>query len=352
MTAMDKTDWKSFWDDHYAAGQSPWIEPDPLFIAEAVQLPPGRALDLGCGEGASSLWLAAHGWDVTAVDFAANGIAALQRLASERGVNVAGVVADILDFRAAAEFDLVTLGYMHLEPEKRQKMLAAAATALKPGGVLIYLGFDRERDLSHVGFPHELVATQAELRSDLPELVFERLETVTHKMDFGDGPVAYPVIVARAIRAVPTGLVIEPGDPHEAQALLEASHAMMLELFNPEANHFLSLDALAAPDIHFFVARLDGNTVGCGALAIRDGYGEIKSVFVDPSTRRAGVAAGLMQRLEAEAASHGLKMLKLETGDLLEAAHALYRRHGFTICGPFGSYPEHPQSVFMEKRLT
>ena len=53
-----------------------------------------------------------------------------------------------------------------------------------------------------------------------------------------------------------TGLVIERGDPRtpEAKALLEASHALMQELFTPDANHFLSLDALAAPDIAFFVA--------------------------------------------------------------------------------------------------
>ena len=147
------------------------------------------------------------------------------------------------------------------------------------------------------------------------------------------------------------GLVIERGDPREAQALLETSHAMMLELFTPDSNHFLSLDALAAPDIVFFVARLDGNAVGCGALAIRDGYGEIKSMFVDPDTRRAGVAAGLRGRLEAEAMAHGLEMLRLETGNLLDAAQALYQRHGFTVRGPFGSYSEHPHSVFMEKRL-
>ncbi len=150
-----------------------------------------------------------------------------------------------------------------------------------------------------------------------------------------------------------TGLVIERGDPRtpEAKALLEASHALMQELFTPDANHFLSLDALAAPDIAFFVARLDGRLVGCGALAIRDGYGEIKSMFVDPDTRRAGVAAGLIGRLEAEAISSGLKMLRLETGNLLHAAQALYGRHGFTTRGPFGSYSEHPHSVFMEKRL-
>ena len=147
------------------------------------------------------------------------------------------------------------------------------------------------------------------------------------------------------------GLVVKREEPREARALLEASQAMMLELFTPESNHFLSLDALAAPDITFFVARLDGNAVGCGALAIRDGYGELKSMFVDPGTRRAGVAAGLLERLEAEAKARGLAMLRLETGNLLPAAQALYQRHGFSIRGPFGSYSDHPHSVFMEKRL-
>ena len=147
------------------------------------------------------------------------------------------------------------------------------------------------------------------------------------------------------------GLVIERGEPREARALLEASHAMMLELFTPEANHFLSLKALAAPDIVFFVARLDGRAVGCGALAIRDGYGEIKSMFVDPDARGTGVAAGLLGRLEAEAMAQGLEMLRLETGNLLHAACAFYGRSGFSVRGPFGSYSAHPHSVFMEKRL-
>jgi putative acetyltransferase len=150
---------------------------------------------------------------------------------------------------------------------------------------------------------------------------------------------------------VRSGPVIERGDPREAQALLEASHAMMLALFDPEANHFLSIEALATPDIRFFVARLDGRVAGCGALARRDGYGEIKAMFVDPSIRRAGIAAALMARLEAEARHQQLEILRLETGNLLEPAIALYQRCGFAFCGPFGDYPEHPQSVFMEKRL-
>jgi len=145
--------------------------------------------------------------------------------------------------------------------------------------------------------------------------------------------------------------VIERGSPEEARHLLEASHRMMLELFDPESNHFLSLEALARLDIRFFVARLDGRVAGCGALAVRDGYGEIKSMFVDPEIRRAGIAAGLMARLEAEATALRLPWLRLETGNLLHAAHALYARSGFAPCGPFGDYQAHPQSVFMEKRL-
>ena len=133
--------------------------------------------------------------------------------------------------------------------------------------------------------------------------------------------------------------------------MLEASHAMMLELFDPEANHFLSLDALRGADIRFFIAWLDGHVAGCGALALRAGYGEIKSMFVDPETRRAGIARRLMDRLESEARALGLPLLRLETGNLLDAAHALYLRHGFELRGPFGDYPAHPQSVFMEKRL-
>jgi putative acetyltransferase len=146
-------------------------------------------------------------------------------------------------------------------------------------------------------------------------------------------------------------LHIQRSDPQDARALLEASHAMMLELFTPESNHFLSLDALAAPDIAFFVARRNGNVVGCGAVATRDGYCEIKSMFVSEDARGTGVAPALMDQLEAETQAQGLDLLRLETGNLLHAAQALYRRHGFAVCGPFGEYSEHPHSVFMEKRL-
>ncbi|MEO0362492.1 MAG: GNAT family N-acetyltransferase [Pseudomonadota bacterium] len=146
---------------------------------------------------------------------------------------------------------------------------------------------------------------------------------------------------------------VAPGDPLEpaAAGLLKASHALMSSLFPAEANHYLSIDALAAPDIRFFIARRGAATVGCGALALREGYGEVKSMFVAPEARGAGVAALILERIEAEARAEALPLLRLETGDKLASAHALYERIGFAYRGPFGEYRESPHSVFMEKRL-
>jgi putative acetyltransferase len=67
-------------------------------------------------------------------------------------------------------------------------------------------------------------------------------------------------------------LIVEPGDPAAPQttALLEASHALMQSLFSDEDNHFLSIDALKAPHIHFFIAREGTAIMGCGALSHRN----------------------------------------------------------------------------------
>jgi len=143
------------------------------------------------------------------------------------------------------------------------------------------------------------------------------------------------------------------GDPRDDDAtkLLHVSHALMQSLFPAEANHFLSVDALCEPEVHFFVARIDGKTQGCGALAVKDGYGEIKSMFVDPTARGHGLAAKLLARIEVAAVAMNLTSLKLETGDLLHEAHRLYERHGYSRCDPFGDYKTDPSSLFMEKPL-
>jgi putative acetyltransferase len=139
----------------------------------------------------------------------------------------------------------------------------------------------------------------------------------------------------------------------------------MERLFPPEDNHYLSLDALRGPDIRFFIAEgpereEDDETesererivVGCGALAIRDGYGELKSMYITPGSRRRGVAQNILTRLEEEAKAEGLSLVRLETGNLLRDALSLYRKMGFVDREAFGDYTANETSVFMEKRLT
>ncbi len=149
-------------------------------------------------------------------------------------------------------------------------------------------------------------------------------------------------------------VTVRKADPREpaARALLQESHALMRSLFPAESNHFLSVDALAAPDIAFFVAMRGGRTLGTGALADKGGYGEIKSMFVAPEARGGGTGAAILAAIEAEARARGLAALMLETGDTLDAAHRLYERAGFTRRGPFGDYAADPLSRFMEKPLT
>lgn len=153
-------------------------------------------------------------------------------------------------------------------------------------------------------------------------------------------------------------LTIAATDPHapQATALLEASHLLMQSMFPAESNHYLSIDALSADNIHFVTATradlAEIATLGCGALAAMEGYGEIKSMFVAPEARGMGVGEAILRALEDKAKALDLPVLRLETGDTLHAAHRLYERVGFSYRGPFGAYEAGPHSVFMEKKLS
>lgn len=152
---------------------------------------------------------------------------------------------------------------------------------------------------------------------------------------------------------MPSQVTIEPADPREPQitALLQESHALMLELFPAEHNHMLSVEALRGPRVRFFAAWQGGKVLGTGALALCEGYGEIKALFTARAARGMGLGAQIMARLEAEAREAGLQCLKLETGDRLYAALRLYLREGFVPCPPFGGYAPNGTSIFMRKRL-
>lgn len=149
-------------------------------------------------------------------------------------------------------------------------------------------------------------------------------------------------------------IIVEPGNPMDPQprALLEQSHTLMNALFPAGACHYLDLEALKAPHIRFCIAREGSQVLGTGALAVMEGYGEVKSMFTDPAARGKGAAAAILRALEDQAREEGLPLVRLETGTGLDAAHRLYERHGFAACGPFGSYEDGPYSLFYEKHLS
>lgn len=137
----------------------------------------------------------------------------------------------------------------------------------------------------------------------------------------------------------------------DAAGILKDSHILMQAMFSPDENHFLSIEELCADNIILYVGRIDGLAAGTGALVIRDGYGEVKSMFTRSESRGHGVADAILTRIETEARSRKLPYLRLETGDLLHEAMRLYTRFGFHYCEPFGDYEDDGSSIFLEKRL-
>lgn len=133
--------------------------------------------------------------------------------------------------------------------------------------------------------------------------------------------------------------------------LLAALDAYLAALYPPASNHILDVDSLCAADVRFFVARDDADVLGCGALRIDDGYGEVKRMFVDPAARRRSLGRAILERIEREARHEGLRLMRLETGIHQPEALALYRGAGYAERGPFGEYVADPLSVFMEKAL-
>jgi putative acetyltransferase len=130
------------------------------------------------------------------------------------------------------------------------------------------------------------------------------------------------------------------GDPKVKNLLrlhLEGMHA------NSPPGHVFALDwsGLQKPEISFYTVWEGGELLGCGALKdLGDRTAEIKSMRTDPAHTRKGVGEKLLLHIMAEARRRGHTRLSLETGSgpAFDAALALYRKHGFTEGGAFGSY--------------
>ena len=143
----------------------------------------------------------------------------------------------------------------------------------------------------------------------------------------------------------------------EVEELITELNDILAQSYSADQRHGLSLDELFEPHVRFFLARLAGEAVACGGVAIFDGYAEVKRMYTRPAVRGRGLAKALLRRIEEEARAAGVPVLRLETGVHQPEAIGLYEATGFRSCGPFGPYAAMPAnaielSLFYEKALT
>ena len=140
----------------------------------------------------------------------------------------------------------------------------------------------------------------------------------------------------------------------EVIALLQEHLADMYATSPPESVHALDVEALKASHIRFFSAWCDNILAGCVAIKTLDNQtAELKSMRTATAFRGKGVGQALLQFIIDHAKAQGLSSLSLETGtqDYFAPARALYRKFGFSDCGPFGQYKLDPNSHFMTLSL-
>ena len=152
---------------------------------------------------------------------------------------------------------------------------------------------------------------------------------------------------------VATFAVEDPRQP-DLKVLVEELDAEMKAAYAENSCWLASVEELAEDYVQFLVARYHGHPIACGALVIKDiDWAEIKRMYVRPVARGKGLSRVILDNLVDMARRRDLKVVKLETGEKLEAAVHLYRSAGFVECEPFEGYQdaETPESLFMEMRL-
>ena len=132
------------WNERYAAAELVWSSEPNQFVVQACSgLRPGRALDLGAGEGRNAVWLAGVGWTVTAVDFAENAVSRITARAAMENLKITAIVADAVSYRPEpGSLELGLLCYLQLPLGQLRKAISQVAAGLVEGGRLVVIAHD------------------------------------------------------------------------------------------------------------------------------------------------------------------------------------------------------------------
>ena len=196
------------WDARYAESHRIWSgRPNQRMVEEVASLDPGRALDVGCGEGADAVWLASRGWQVTALDVSEVALERTRDHAAEAGVaeRVELMHHDLMGGGPApGRYDLVSVFFFHVPPEQFGGFYRGVADAVESGGTLLVVGHHPEDVSSGARRPHgpQLMFTPEQVVEVLDPESWEIVTAAapTREMDTPDGPVTVRDSVVRAVR--------------------------------------------------------------------------------------------------------------------------------------------------------
>lgn len=131
---------QEFWDRKYRDGDRIWGNlPNPILTREMAEVTPGRALDVGCGEGADARWLADNGWTVVATDISPVALERAAALGDSDAIEWVKVDAVAEPFEPSS-FDLVSLQYFPVFRSPDNRGVRALIDSVAPGGTLLVVG--------------------------------------------------------------------------------------------------------------------------------------------------------------------------------------------------------------------
>jgi SAM-dependent methyltransferase len=196
------------WDERYGGDELVWTStPNQFLVAGLARLPAGRAVDLACGEGRNSIWLAEQGWEVTGVDFSPVGLAKARRFADLRGVEANWVESAVESWKPPPDgFDLVAMLYLQLPQTNRSTALSLAASAVAPGGTLLVIAHDLDNLTRGYGGPQspDVLYSVSDVTGAAVDagLTVQQAEQAVRVVETEDGPREAIDTVVSATRAL------------------------------------------------------------------------------------------------------------------------------------------------------